>query len=225
MISREPSTAARREPPASAAVAMTEGAFSVRVVRSTGELDALQPAWSALHAQTGGSVFQSYEWQRSWWKHLAGSDPRKRLHVVLLEANGDVVAIAPFFIESVRIAPFLTLRRLAFLGSGLTDHLDLLVKQGLQARCCEEIASHLAEESRAFDVLSLSDIPASSPNRSPLFDGLQAHGFEGKAFVAEQCPRTLLKGTWKETFETFEGRHRREVGRRMRQMQKLFRVE
>jgi len=209
-----------------AAVAGTAGgALAVRVVRSTDELDALQPAWSAMHAQASGSVFQSYEWQRTWWKHLGGTDPARRLHVVVLEANGEVVAIAPFFIEVVRIAPFLTLRRLAFLGSGLTDHLDLLVKEGLEARCCDEVASHLAQENRAFDVLSLSDIPDSSPSRSLLFDALRVHGFEGKAFVAEQCPRTLLKSTWKETLETFEGRHRREVGRRMRQMHKQFRVE
>src|SRR5690348_11043672 len=120
--------------------------LTARVVTSTEGLDALGPAWSALHDVTGASVFQSWEWQRSWWKHFGEPDPRRRLLVVVLEADGQVRAIAPFFVEEVPVLPGFPLRRLSFIGSGLTDYLDVLVSDGDEESSCAELAACLARQ-------------------------------------------------------------------------------
>src|SRR5438128_5942582 len=200
--------------------------LELRVVSSTVELDALRQAWSDLHLRSGASVFQSYEWQRTWWAHFGETEASRSLHVIVLTADREVVAIAPFVVEAVRIAPFVSLRRLVFLGTGTTDYLDLLVQRGLESICCARIAAHLAQESSAsFDVVSLSDIPECSASRSHLFEALRAHGFEGKTFVVEQCPRAVLKGTWKETLDSFEGGRGQRLVKRVRKMKQRFRVE
>src|SRR5215469_3102157 len=130
-----------------------EPSLDLRVVSSTEEFDALEPTWSRLHAESGASPFGSFEWHRTWWKHLGEPVPERRLHVVVLSADGDPVALAPFMIELVRVAPLVKLRRLVFLGTGLSDQLEPLVRPGFETAACELVAAHLAAEARAFELL------------------------------------------------------------------------
>lgn len=199
--------------------------LELRVVASDLELDGLEQAWSALHRSVGASVFQAWEWQRTWWRHLGRRNPENVLHVIVLATCGGVVGIAPFFVEVVRAVPGAKLRRLAFVGTGLSDHLDVLVAKGLEGRCCERIAAHLAALRGTFDVVSLSDVPDSSPTQTLLHEALGRNGFEGARFVSECCPRTQLKDTWKETLASFEGGHRRQLAKRARQLGERFTVE
>jgi len=208
-----------------AGIAAAAPSLQMRVVSSGADFDALQPSWSRLHAESGASVFQSFEWQRTWWKHLGEAAPALRLHVVVLAQDAEVVAIAPFVVETIAIAPFAKLRRLGFLGTGMSDYLDVLVQKGLEVPCCARLAAHLADDAVGFDVLSLTDLPDRSPTRGPLFEALRRRGFDGKAFVAEQCPRAFLKPTWKETLDSFQGTHRRQLGWRRRGLEKRFAVE
>jgi CelD/BcsL family acetyltransferase involved in cellulose biosynthesis len=212
--------------PATASVLGTPD-LELRVVSTTADLDALQPAWSTLHEDCGARVFQSYEWLRTLWKHLGEQDPRRTLQVMVLSEAGRVVCIAPFQIEEVPALGPLALRRLEFLGTGLSDYLDILTLRGLEDRCFDRIASHLAARSAAFDVISLCDIPDDSPVHARLHQALRRHGFEGTAFVSEQCPQTALKATWQETLAAFEGRgkHLRERKKAFAQLQQRFRVE
>lgn len=209
-------------PPPVRAVAPAE--LELRVVSNEADLDGLEPAWSALHRATRASVFQSWEWQRTWWSHVGRRAPRNALHVVVLAAGGEVVCIAPLFVQAVRAAPLVTLRRLAFMGTGLSDHLDLLVAAGLEAACCERLAAHLAAAG-GFDVVSLSDVPDPSRTRAALHEALRRRGFDGDPFVSERCPRTQLKDTWEATLASFEGSHRRQLSKRVRQLAERFRVE
>jgi CelD/BcsL family acetyltransferase involved in cellulose biosynthesis len=167
----------------------------------------------------------SYEWQRTWWKHVGRRAPGVQLHVVVLTAGGQVVCIAPLFIHAGRAFGLVKLRRLAFVGTGLSDHLEVLVTPGLEDRCFERIASHLAERSATFDVISLADVPDPSATHAGLYEALRRKGFAGQRFVGEYCPRTQLADTWKGTLEGFDGSHRRQLAKRTRQLKERFRVE
>jgi CelD/BcsL family acetyltransferase involved in cellulose biosynthesis len=201
--------------------------LELRLVSTAAEFDALQPAWSTLHQDCGARVFQSYEWLRTLWKHVGEQDPRRTLHVVVLAEAGRVVCIAPFQIEVVPALGPLSVRRLEFVGAGLTDYLDVLMVKGIEDRCFERIASHLAAHSAAFDVISLCDIPDDSTVHAGLHQALRRHGFEGTCFVSEQCPQTALKSTWPETLAAFEGRgkHLRERRKAFAQLKQRFKVE
>ncbi|HUJ27269.1 MAG TPA: GNAT family N-acetyltransferase [Myxococcales bacterium] len=196
-----------------------------RVVTSVHDLDALAPAWSALHHASGAGVFQSWEWQRTWWRHFGEVDRRRRLFVVVLEARGQVCAIAPFFVEQVPVFPGLGLRRLSFIGSGVTDYLDVLVSRGEEQAVCEEIAACLARHSSQYEVIWLRDLADGSPVRIPLLAALRRNGFEGDAFPSEHCPRLPLQPTWRETLAAFAGKYRRKVIGRMRKLSENFTVE
>jgi CelD/BcsL family acetyltransferase involved in cellulose biosynthesis len=199
-------------------------ALALRVVSTDAELEALRPAWEALHAATAASVFQSWDWQVTWWRRVGGRGGRNTLHVVVLSEGGEVVCIAPLFVEAARAAGLVTLRRLEFVGTGLTDHQDLIVARGHEGAACERLAAHLEAIRTSFDVISLSDVPDHSRTGRLLHEALARRGFEGPRFVNEQCPRTRLADTWTATLATFDGNHRRQLSKRVRQLGEKFQV-
>jgi CelD/BcsL family acetyltransferase involved in cellulose biosynthesis len=201
------------------------GVLELRVVETAAGFDALQEAWSSLHEASGAGVFQSYEWQRAWWRHLGEQDRRRSLHLVTLSRAGRLVGVAPFQVERIPALGPLRLRRLSFLGTVLTDYLDLLVLPGFEADCHEALAAHLAALRGSIDVLSLGDLPDGSATREGLLAALRRHGLQGEAFVSERCPRTALQETWKATLDSFGGQHRRQLAKRCRQLQERFTVE
>jgi CelD/BcsL family acetyltransferase involved in cellulose biosynthesis len=200
--------------------------LQLRVVSSAEELDGLRASWSALLEESGATVFQSFEWLRAWWKHFGQPDRHRKLHVLVLESQGQAQAIAPWFVETVSIGPGVRVRRLHFLGHGMTDYLDLVVRKGLESDACERFAAHAALHD-GFDLVALQDIPDSSPCRTPLYDALNRHGFAGQSFVNEQCPRLTLEKSWKDTcFKLDVGRkssHR--IANRIKKIRESFEVE
>jgi CelD/BcsL family acetyltransferase involved in cellulose biosynthesis/glycosyltransferase involved in cell wall biosynthesis len=200
-------------------------ALSLRVVSSPADFDALEPAWTRLHEESGASVFQSYEWQRTWWDEVGCRAGHHELFIVVLELVERVVAIAPLFVERVPILPFVKLRRLTFLGTGMTDYLDVLLAKGSERPCLVRIAEYLAERRQVYDMLALCDIPDSAPTHLLLFEALRDNGFEANRFANEQCPRLALKSTWKDTLASMAGEHRRQLSKRLRQMREHFAVE
>lgn len=200
--------------------------IEVRVVRTTRDFDALEPAWDELHGACGAGVFQSFAWQRAWWKHLGEDEASRRELLVLVAIAAErVVAIAPLFVATLRPAPLLRLRRISFLGTGLTDRLDVLAAEGFESRCLERFAAYLAENGTRRDVVSLCDIPDASRTRVPLLEALRGHGYTGDAFVSERCPRTSLRDTWQQTLDSFAGERRRQLAKRVRQLTTAHAVE
>jgi CelD/BcsL family acetyltransferase involved in cellulose biosynthesis len=51
--------------------------LTVVTVTSEREFDALEPAWTALLDGHGSFVFQSFEWNRAWWRHFGEPDPTR----------------------------------------------------------------------------------------------------------------------------------------------------
>jgi CelD/BcsL family acetyltransferase involved in cellulose biosynthesis len=95
--------------------------MTVDVITTTEGLLALEPEWSELWRRAKDATpFQSPHWLLPWWSHFGSSDP----FVVALRNNGRLEALAPLYVlrdedsdESLGM----------FLGSGISDYLDLLV--------------------------------------------------------------------------------------------------
>lgn len=176
----------------------TEGLnkFSVNVVTTSMEFDSLGAEWNQLLDESNGTVFQSFEWQRIWWKHFGEQDAAVRLHIITLRRRGKLVAIAPFLIESMKRLGSIRLRRLSFIGRDTTDYLDILIAKGHETDCVPILASHIRNQSSLFDVIHLIDMPDRSPNHALFYQELCRRGFWGDHFVSEHCPRVKLQTTW-----------------------------
>src|SRR5207253_7402659 len=106
---------------------------ALRVVEDVREFDALEQEWNSLFEKSAVSVFQSFEWQRTWWKHFGEDRGSARLHIVEIRAANELLAVAPFYIETVKLLGLVKLRRLLFVGHGDSDYLDILAVAGREA--------------------------------------------------------------------------------------------
>lgn len=199
--------------------------LTIRVVDDIGAFDALESEWNALLDRSEASVFQTFEWQRTWWKHLGETNRFAELHIVLVTEGERTIGIAPLFIERVRTLGFIPYRRLAFIGTGLSDYLDVLFERGREEECARAVAEHIASVSDRFDVIVLQDMTDRFRNHHLLNEALHRLNFEGEHFVSEYCPRTALQATWEETLASFKIDNRREIRRRQRNLHKNFSVE
>jgi CelD/BcsL family acetyltransferase involved in cellulose biosynthesis len=83
----------------------------------------LEEEWEDLHRNAAfATPFQSWAWLYSWWEFY-GKD--YELRVVTIREGGLLVGLMPLMLE--RRGAF---GRLLFVGTGLTDHQDILVREG-----------------------------------------------------------------------------------------------
>ncbi|HEX9049854.1 MAG TPA: GNAT family N-acetyltransferase [Anaeromyxobacter sp.] len=199
--------------------------LAVHLIEDERALDALEPEWNALLERGDASVFQSFEWLRTWWRHFGERRRDARLHVVTVRAGGALVALAPLWIERSRLLGLAPFRRLLFLGHRDSDYLDVLAARGLEAEAADAIAGHLAAQRARFDVAVLEETPDRSRSGPLLAAALARRGFRVARLPDSPCPRTALGRTWEETIARFGQSDRREVRRRLRNIQKEHRVE
>ena len=106
-------------------------AVDLRVITPNEELVALGPEWLDLWRRSPSATpFQSPMWLLPWWRHF-GSD---ELHVIEIRERGRLEALAPLYIlrddsESLGL----------FIGTGMTDYLDVLASREQCALIIDEL--------------------------------------------------------------------------------------
>jgi len=96
---------------------MRDGGAEYRLLRSTAELHAMAPQWSALwRSDSHATPFQTPEWLLPWWRQF-GCDPR----AVAIFQNGSLTGLMHFYILD---EPENRTCRLMLAGVGTTDYLD-----------------------------------------------------------------------------------------------------
>ncbi len=107
---------------------------STEVLTSAGEFAALEEEWEELCRDSPRATpFQSWAWLYSWWEFY-GEDHELRL-VTVRDDGGLLIGLAPLMLER---GP--GLRRLLFVGTGPTDYLDVLAREGRETRVLEALA-------------------------------------------------------------------------------------
>ena len=74
--------------------------MEVKEIRSLEQLEALEPRWNALLRKSGvANPFLTFEWISTWWRSFKnghnGTKDQGGLRVVVVEADGEPIAIAP----------------------------------------------------------------------------------------------------------------------------------
>ncbi len=199
--------------------------LAIEIVEDAAGFDALESDWDALLARSDASVFQSFEWLRTWWRHFGEGRAAARLHLVVMRDPRGLVAVAPLFVDSARALGVLPLRRLLFVGHRDSDYLDVVVERGRERECAELVAVQLAADSGLFDVMELEDTPERSRSGPLLRDALARQGWSTSRTLGECCPRTRLHASWDETLARFRPHTRHELKRRDRKLAAAHRVE
>jgi CelD/BcsL family acetyltransferase involved in cellulose biosynthesis len=120
------------------------------VLTTERDVAALEVAWCDLYQRSREvTPFQSWAWLYSWWEHYGeGRQP----YLIAVWQGDALVGLLPFFMDRLG-----GLRRLAFIGTGISDHLDIIVKDGLRDRVVAA-AVHVLMRDPSWQVLDLHDL-------------------------------------------------------------------
>jgi CelD/BcsL family acetyltransferase involved in cellulose biosynthesis len=171
-------------------------AAEILVISDVSGFDALGPEWEALFAAAGSSVFKSFIWQRGWWRHHGEDFTRRLLHLVTIREAGELIALAPFYIDVHRHNALASTRTLRFIGTGFSDHLDMLVRPGHADTAIPALAGHLASLWKSLDAIELVEIPEESRVHRQLGAALAALGIDAAVEICDRCQRLTVAGTW-----------------------------
>ena len=119
------------------------------------DLEKISPAWTELcHRCSLTTPFQFPHWIIPWWKNLGGGS----LKVVILNDGYLLAGIAPFFIYKNESGK----RKLCFIGTGITDYLDIIALPGYEKVVFNSVMQYLDDISSEWDECDLQDIPENS---------------------------------------------------------------
>lgn len=175
----------------------------------SGGFAALKPEWNdLLHRSCCDSVFLTWQWQTTWWKHLGAGD----LLLLGLRDEGRLVGIAPLFYDFGD-----TRTVLRMIGCrDVSDYLDLIVEAGHEEAVYHRLLDYLSDEVPAWDLVDLCNIPQDSQTFVLLRDMADDRGFQTLVEVEDVCPIITLPETWDEYLMLLDKKQRHEVRRKLR---------
>ncbi|HEX7090744.1 MAG TPA: GNAT family N-acetyltransferase [Longimicrobiales bacterium] len=162
--------------------------IGVTEITDPGALEALRPDWARLWERCPDATpFQSPDWLLSWWNVFG----RGRLLALIVHRRDRLVGLAPFFVDGGRPSGAEkqgSVRRVLFLGTGVTDHLDCLLEPDYADAGAAAILAHLAAIASRWDILDLHQLrPGSALLRAPL-----PPGWSERLEDQESCPVLAL---------------------------------
>ncbi|HEU4566226.1 MAG TPA: GNAT family N-acetyltransferase [Gemmatimonadaceae bacterium] len=119
-------------------------------------LGGMEEEWWALWSRSSrATAFQSPAWLLPWWRTFG----RGRLATIALRRGGRLVALAPLAVDDADGA----CRTVRLVGSGNSDHLDLLAEDGCEDACAAAVLEQLDACRERWDLCDLHCLPRDSP--------------------------------------------------------------
>lgn len=178
--------------------------YRVRTIRDEAGLERLQGAWDGLLEQSrGGSIFSSFAWNSAWWQFFGKG---AKLHVVVVsDSEGQVCGIAPLMLRRVGL-----LRKLEFIGTGLSDAGDFVLDPDHAEGVLGAIFAYLRKHSRAWDIIDLDEVPPYSP-LARFLETKRPPGLRVLALPRNDCPYIPVPTTWEAYTKTLQRKPRQHL--------------
>lgn len=144
----------------SARFSAVSAGYTLRVLRTAGDIEEAGAAWQALERRCGAGMayFQTHDWCSNWVRHVAPNIPGCEPHVVSIWQDGALVAVVPLMLSRVAAG----VRVLSALGDPHTQYAGML----LSPEACAPSVSHMIRSYLAApqdcDALYVELLPATS---------------------------------------------------------------
>src|SRR5262249_55912900 len=155
-----------------------------------------------LQASVADRIFLTWDWLWVWWRHFGRG---RRLAVVIVRCDGELVAIAPLALGMRRTSRLVPFRALEFLGTGSvgSDYLDVGMRPGHEAAALDALSGFLDGQPFA---LELRQLGWPSPTAMALRPRLARQGWSCSDRRDDVCPFIDLSGhTWSSYLGTLDG--------------------
>ena len=180
-----------------------ENRVTCKVITTDAEFDDLKSEWEKLCDESDVHIFQTFEWQRIWWKYFGKN---KILNLVLFYSGNKLTGIAPFFIDVYTLHNYIIVKRLRLIGSGVTnlnaegeiseygatDYIDVIILPGYERVVIKKLIQYLRINSDFYDIIQLEEVSNDSNVIKSLLPGLNEKGWKHKVIKGEICPRLCV---------------------------------
>ncbi len=163
---------------------------SVRVISSTSEFDGLEEPWNKLLDQADSTIYQTFEWQRTWWEYFAQSSDS--LFILLFESDNNIIGIAPLYRRTKKIFGTAPVVHIQFIANGLSDYIDCIIQSGYEEIIYKEFIRFLQSHAREWDVLDIEDVNESSAIITSFLPLLKNAGIRTYQYQGNVCPQIAL---------------------------------
>jgi CelD/BcsL family acetyltransferase involved in cellulose biosynthesis len=169
--------------------------YALHVLHQEADWTALQTVWDDLLLATPEhTVFQSYAYQRLWWRHF-GSD--NELFIVLILRDGVIRGIAPLQIQAVKYHGRYC-RHLSFIGSRWEVDRPTFLFPGDASGLLRVLVALLAHLADKWNVCELHEQVTGSEPLRILEEAFRAAGYLVARTPDSNCPYLAIAGTWQE---------------------------
>lgn len=208
--------------PAEEGVELDGRRYEVMVVRDERDWQALEPRWDELLLATAEhTVFQSYAYQRLWWRHFGGDS---ELFIVLLLRDGTLQGIAPMQIQAVKYYGRYC-RRLGFIGSRWeVDRPTFLFPQEPET-LARVLVSFLTGLGDRWDICELHEQLTGSATLRTLRDAFRSAGCLVGQSRDSDCAYLAIRGTWQQFLASKSQTFRKNLKTAARRLRALGQVE
>lgn len=204
---------------------MSSNTFSIAVVSSREEFEALEEPWNQLLAESSANTyFLRWEWMWSWWGAFGAA--QGDLYILVAKRGGRVVGIGPFYRATSKIARVFPVRQLLFLGTSTSsagdigsEYLDLITQGQQSFDIAQAMFDHISS-SGVCQELVLLHVPAQSSTMQFLLERAAAAGYLHQELQRWQCPYIALPASWGQFLETLGSTMRYKFRKNLRELEK-----
>jgi CelD/BcsL family acetyltransferase involved in cellulose biosynthesis len=180
---------------------MDSGIYSIHIIRQTKDFEALRHKWLQLvESSSRSTIYQTWEWNDAWWRTFGSG---KRLFILEVTHKGNLVGLGPFYISHHLGTP---LRRLAFIGTGYADYLDIIAHDDHAQHVANAILRQL-QETKTYDMADLQQLAPHAWLRENIPLNPMDSRFQATVRM-EPCPYIPLPDSW--------GTYAASLGKKMR---------
>jgi CelD/BcsL family acetyltransferase involved in cellulose biosynthesis len=209
------------------------------VISSKEEFDNLESQWNQLSEQTDSHVFQTFDWNRTWWKYFGDFG---KLQIFVLYDGDNVVGIAPLFLDTYPLFGIPSFTCLRMIGSSVektkdgplmgtnaySDYLQFIILDTYAASFYEHLMVFIKNETH-FNALILEEIPERSSTLEILEQDFSSIGFKVDIKNTSKTARILPgENGWEGYLKNLSANERKNVRKSLRKTENngenVFRV-
>lgn len=149
-----------------------ETSLRIKIINDTDSFKAVSGEWNALVEEADSHIYQTFEWQYTWWKYFCKKNDSRELYIILLYDENQLTGIAPFFIDHFKFNHKTIYKCLSLIGSKVmqddaenavgqmayTDSLDLIIRPGFEKPVISALWYHL-KEAAGIDDIVMDEVP------------------------------------------------------------------
>jgi CelD/BcsL family acetyltransferase involved in cellulose biosynthesis len=192
----------------------------IRIVNTNAGFDALENDWTKLFNESDVTIYQSYEWLRTWWKYFA--KPNFKLHILVFYYDDKIEGIAPLFLETVGIGGIPFSKRLQFLGRSLSDYVNFILRPGHEEYIFERFANYLASSKLSWNLFDIEDVNEETQTVQQFPRFAEKHGLKLIKFQGNVCPQVSLPNSPELLIENMGPTSRHNFKRKVKKLQSNY---